>query len=428
MEISPISVSLSPLRLTGRWLFMARMLWFVVLLLAIVKATLGLPLYFDEKNDVCTASHEICQQGNSLNAEQVQALGSSGISLSTYAWGSLVWKVFTSVIWASIGLAIFLLQPKEWLALIASSMMIVFVSAGYEYQISAAYPSLGIAAELIFNLGNILMFLFIGLFPSGRFSPRWMRWYWLVMVAISILPSSEWIQNSNLANAFIVVFWISFLVLGPFSQIYRYRNESNAVERQQTKLVVLGFAAFAGILLVGSTSMTVLPKNGMALILLDTYLFDIAGLLIPLSIGLSILRYRLWEIDLIIRRTLVYSLLTLTLGLIYLGAVVTLQNLLGSLTGERQSEIVTVISTLAVAALVSPLRRRIQDFVDRRFYRKKYSAEQALAAFALHARNETDLDELTGRLVDVIQETIQPAHASLWLSEGAPKLKTTREY
>jgi hypothetical protein len=422
------SISASPLRFTGRWLFIARMLWFVVLLLAIGKATIGLPLYFDEKNDVCTASDEICRQGNSLNAAQVQALGSSGISLSTYAWGSFLWKVFTSVIWASIGLAIFLLKPKEWLALVASSMMIVFVSAGYESQIIVAYPSLGTAADLIFNLGNILMFLFIGLFPNGRFSPRWMRRYWLVMVAVSILPSSEWIQNSNLANSFIGVFWISFLVLGPFSQIYRYRNESNAVERQQTKLVVLGFAAFAGTVLVGSTSMTLLPENGMASILLDTFLFDIAALLIPLSIGLSVLRYRLWDIDLIIRRTLVYSLLTITLGLIYLGAVVTLQNLLGGLTGERQPEIVTVVSTLAMAALFTPLRRRIQSFIDRRFYRRKYNAERALASFALHARNETDLDELTGRLVDVIQETIQPAHASLWLSEGAPKLETTREY
>jgi hypothetical protein len=150
--------------------------------------------------------------------------------------------------------------------------------------------------------------------------------------------------------------------------------------------------------------------------------------LLPLAIVISILRYRLWDIDLIIRRTLVYSTLTLTLGLIYLGAVVTLQNLLGGLTGERQPEIVTVISTLAMAALFTPLRRRIQSFIDRRFYRKKYNAERALASFALHARNETDLDALTGRLVDVIQETIQPAHASLWLSEGAANLETNREY
>jgi hypothetical protein len=362
MHISSTRSSSSPLRLTGRWLFLARWVWLLVLVLTVGKTALGLPLYFEEKNDICTASDEVCRQGNSLNAEQVQALGLSGISLSTYASGSLVWKVINSVIWASIGLAIFLLQPKEWLALIASSMMIVFVSAGYEIQISAAYPSLGIAAELIFNLGNILMFLFIGLFPNGRFSPRWMRWYWLGMVSISILPITAWLQDSNIANVFFVIFWISFLLLGPFSQIYRYRNESNAVERQQTKLVVSGFAAFAGTLLVGSTSMTVLPENGMALILLDTFLFDIAGLLIPLSIGLSILRYRLWDIDLIIRRTLVYSLLTLTLGLIYLGAVVTLQNLLGGLTGERQPEIVTVISTLAIAALFTPLRRRIQGF------------------------------------------------------------------
>jgi hypothetical protein len=235
------------------------------------------------------------------------------------------------------------------------------------------------------------------------------------MVAVSILPSSEWIQNSNLANSFIGVFWISFLVLGPFSQIYRYRNESNAVERQQTKLVVLGFAAFAGTVLVGSTSMTLLPENGMASTLLDTFLFDIAALLIPLSIGLSILRYRLWDIDLIIRRTLVYTVLTLMLGSVYFGTIVFLQNLLGGLTGERQPEIVTVISTLAVAALVSPLRRRIQDFVDRRFYRKKYNAEKLVLAFSTSLREEVDLNELTNSLVSLVQESMQPEHVHLWL-------------
>jgi hypothetical protein len=314
----------SHLQLAGRWLFSARMFWLLVLVLTVGKTAIGLPLYFAEKNSVCMASDEVCSLGNSLSTRQVQTLESTGISLTTYARLSLAWALITSAIWAGIGLSIFLLRPKEWLALIASAMMIVFISAGHESQISAAYPSLGTAAEMIFNLGNILLFLFIGLFPNGRFSPRWIRWYWFGTIAISVLPSSIWLQNSRIANLFIGIFWVSFLLLGPFSQIYKYRNESNAIERQQTKWFVLGFVAFAGTLLVGFIAQSILLQAGIGQILLDSFLFDSAGLLIPISIAISILRYRLWDIDLLIRRTLVYSTLTASLAMIYLGTVIVL--------------------------------------------------------------------------------------------------------
>jgi hypothetical protein len=308
----------------------------------------------------------------------------------------------------------FLLRPKEWLALIASAMMIIFVSAGHESQINAAFPSLGTAAEMIFNLGNILLFLFIGLFPNGRFSPRWIRWYWLGTIAISVLPSSIWLQNSRIANVFIGIFWVSFLLLGPFSQIYKYRNESNAVEKQQTKWFVLGFVAFAGTLLVGFIIQSILPQAWIGQILLDVFLFDSAGLLIPISIAISILRYRLWDIDLLIRRTLVYGVLTISLGLVYFGGVVLLETLLRPLAGG-ENQLAIILTTLAIAALVAPLRRRIQQDIDRRFYRKKYSAEQALATFSALASQETDLATLTGQLVGVVQETLQPQQVSLWL-------------
>jgi hypothetical protein len=407
--------SFSHLQLAGRWLFSARMLWFLILLLTVGKTALGLPLIFAEKNSICMASDEICSLGNSLSTRQVQTLESTGISLTTYARLSLTWELITSAIWAGIGLLIFFLRPKEWLALIASAMMIVFISAGTESQISTAYPSLGTAAEMIFNLGNILLFLFIGLFPNGRFSPRWIRWYWLGIVVISVLPSSIWLQNSDIANEFYVIFWVSFLLLGPYSQIYKYRNESTAVERQQTKWFVLGFAAFAGTLLVGFVSQSMLPQDGIVQILIDTFLFDSAGLLIPISIAISILRYRLWDIDLIIRRTLVYGGLTVTLALIYFGGVVLFQGILSAITGESRSEIVTVATTLAIAALFTPLRKRIQQDIDRRFYRKKYSAEQALATFSALARQETDLATLTGQLVSVVQESLQSERVTLWL-------------
>jgi hypothetical protein len=155
-------------------------------------------------------------------------------------------------------------------------------------------------------------------------------------------------------------------------------------------------------------------------VLLDVWssiVFDLAILTFPTSIGIAILHYRLYDIDIIIRRTLIYSVLTALLALIYFGSVVVLQSFVWLLTGDTQSDLVTIAATLAIAALFQPVRRRIQAVIDRRFYRRKYDAQQTLQAFSVKMRDETDLDQLTGDLVQVAQATLQPAHVSVWLRE-----------
>jgi hypothetical protein len=149
-------------------------------------------------------------------------------------------------------------------------------------------------------------------------------------------------------------------------------------------------------------------------------------LVFPVSVFFSILRYRLWDIDTLINRALVYALLTGSLALVYFGSVVLLQSIFQAFTGQR-SPFVVVASTLAIAALFKPLQRRIQDMIDRRFYRRKYDAEQVLARFSATVRDEVDLDNLTGSLLAVAEETMQPEQTSLWLAEPQRQTQTRDE-
>jgi hypothetical protein len=184
--------------------------------------------------------------------------------------------------------------------------------------------------------------------------------------------------------------------------VVRFRR-SRGVERQQMKWFV-----YAAALILPAPAVDQLPDfiNGvwLALVLIAT----------SMAIGIAVLRYRLYDIDVVINRTLVYGSLTAILVAVYLSGIVVLQRLFVVLTGER-STLAVVASTLVIAALFNPLRRRIQSFIDRRFYRSKYDAANTLQSFSSKLRDETDLDALNNELVGVVRETMQPAHVSLWL-------------
>jgi hypothetical protein len=199
--------------------------------------------------------------------------------------------------------------------------------------------------------------------------------------------------------------------LAILSTIVGYRRSPSEVVRRQLRWIV-----WAGVVAnLPWVMLTVIPSLIGRSPLLSPGLIGVLWCTIPTALAISILRERLFDIDLIIHRTLVYSVLTGLLALVYFASVVLLQTLLQVAAGQRQSAFVIVLSTLAMAALFNPLRRRVQDFIDRRFYRRKYDAQKILAAFSASLRDEVEIEALSERLIAVASETMQPAHASLWL-------------
>jgi hypothetical protein len=226
-----------------------------------------------------------------------------------------------------------------------------------------------------------------------------------------------------------LVYWgvyMSAIVLGAiYAQVYRYRHVSTPTARQQTKWVMFGLLLWWSLMFmlwipysIESSLPPGSPRPWWTLVSSAGWWLTLA--IVPLSLSIAVLRYRLYDIDVVINRTLVYGSLTLMLGLVYFGSVASLQYAFRALTGhEVFPQLTIVISTLAIAALFDPLRRRIQGFIDRRFYRRKYDAVTTLAAFSARLRDETDLVTVSEELVSVVRETMQPEHVSLWLRSDA---------
>jgi hypothetical protein len=304
------------------------------------------------------------------------------------------------------------------MALFSAFALLMFGGAAFNSDVSeaaaAAYPALSLPVYLLEYVGQVAYTIFFYVFPDGRFVPRWARWLVLVWAVLLVpdvfFPRSPW----NLLDGPLFFGLIGGAVL---AQAYRYWRVSTPVHRQQTKWVVF-VTAVAGAGLVGTstlgTAVPAIEQSGPLGQMIGTTLSEGFVLLIPLSIGVAMVRSGLYEIDIIINRTLVYGSLTATLVALYFGAIVALQRVFVFLTGQK-STLAVVASTLLIAALFNPLRRRIQSFIDRRFYRRKYDAARTLEAFSAKLRDETDLEALNYELVDVVRETMQPAHVSLWL-------------
>jgi hypothetical protein len=408
--------------LRGRWLLIARVIWLAIAACCLVIWIVGIPLDYANLGKVCTVAP--CDQDPTPDSlVQFQA---SGLSLGFYAAYTGTVGLLFGLLYLVFAILIFWRKSDTWIGLLTSLFLLTYgVSQTDADDVLKAFPALAGLISQLLPIGFICLAFFLYLFPDGHFAPRWTRWVVLAWIPLFLVSS-----NVLPEGGFIFILF-GFLVLSLYAQVYRYRRISTPAQRQQTKWVVFGTVVFilgtVGLLTVANLIEAWQVAGSFAALAGNTA-FYIAQACIPLSLGIAILRSRLWDIDVIINKTLVYGSLTGLLGALYVVPILGLEALGDAITGPAAQEpVALVVSTLAIAALFQPVRRRLQAFIDRRFYRRKYNAEKTLATFSATLRNEVDLNELRGHLLAVVQETMQPAHVSLWLrTPGQQSLEPTQ--
>jgi hypothetical protein len=409
-EALPAALPTPPGRGRWNWHRVAQGVWIVLTLVLLVTFVANIPAFYQSSRTGCTQPSPVDCATGLLTPGNFQALTRLHFSVTAVAAFLATLTLAVSVLYWMVGLLIFWRKSQEWMGLFASLLLVMLGATGiYGFFGATQTP------QLVQLLTNITFFLLVPVggvffltFPTGHFTPRW-TWVAFVLYMLSSLPFMPPLAS----------FLTYFLPVGV--QVYRYVRIYDAVQRQQTKWFVFGFSVGFSFLAIDYVLGAVVPGLGAPdswYQLLDALTWLLIWTLLLLSMGIAILRYRLWDIDVLINRALVYGSLTALLVALYVGLILALQALVHAVSGSlSQQPLVIVASTLVIAALFQPLHRSIQALIDRRFYRRKYDAARITAAFSSTLRNEVDLDQLREQLLAVVQETMQPAHVSLWVRQ-----------
>ncbi len=400
------------------WLNITRGLWIVLAGLSVVVLVASIVIALGEPLPSCVNPQTVCGPW-SVTQEDAQLAGELGLPAGLVKAMYFLTSLLTKLAFIGAGLLIFLRRSDDWMAQLLSLMLVMFAVEG----ISNLGPAMPLVSAL-YLIPGVIFVLLPFIFPSGRFVPRWTRWalviLLLVTVPVMLLPTTSAPISTALFSALTLLGFGAWIVIAGYAAVHRYRRVSSPSERQQTKWVVGGFMVTCllfipfALVVIWFPPDTPTPQRLAFMLLVFIPIYLLCYLAIPAGVAFAILRYRLWDIDVIVRKTLVYSVLTALLALVFFGIVTLMSGLFSAITGQR-SALAIVASTLVIAALFTPLRRRVQNGIDRRFYRKKYNAQQVLARFAQTARDETDLDALLAELTGVIQETLEPESITIWL-------------
>ncbi len=402
------------LALSRGWLRIARISWLAVATFSLVIFVAGMLARLVAEPPSCIDPASTCLPG-AISREDIEIAAEMGFNLRPIGFLS---DLLARVSVGMLGILIFIRMRNDWVAMLFSlSIMTVLVEGGYE--------NIGIldrVQDIILLIGTVLFMPVPFIFPNGRVEPPFMR---KAIIPISIAAAfgfMSWIFTpvSGVWSALASIIWGSLAIV---SLVYRFRAASNPVERQQIKWIVLGLGAAVFVGMVFSIISSIYPVNqpspgrirAMAIPLI---IYPLGYGFFAYAIFVAMTRHRLWDFDWIIRRTLQYSLLTGVLGLVYFGSVVMLQSIAARFFGATESPVVTVLSTLILAALFNPLRTRFQWVIDRRFYRTKYNLDQALIQFSFVAREEVDLERLCAEIMTMVDRSLQPQKISLNIDSG----------
>ncbi|MBV7326874.1 GAF domain-containing protein [Chloroflexi bacterium TSY] len=410
VESNHLNQNLDPLshrRLNGIGLIGARLLWAVVFIAHVGAFLYLLPAYYDRKLQL---------------AESIVTRATAPL----YAGAFVARDVLTMVVFVLFAIIIFWRRPDTTMT-IFTSILLIQMGAGTGFvfgNVPADLPFGQLLGGLAQDAIGVTVGAFLFVFPNGRFRPRWTKFLVIGMAALTLLwttfPRSSPLHTTNIIDApgwdFVQTLYI-LTSLGVM--IYRYRNTRVAIERQQSKWLIytLTVLVFSQLLWVVFSSLQITDTPDLFFDLgIATIFFFLPSLGIPISIAFAILQYRLWDIDVLVNRSLVYVTLTGFLGILFFASVYLLQIGFRTLSGQS-SEVAIVLTTLLIAVLARPMHGRVQDLIDRAFYRSKIDAQKAVLDFTREVRMIVDRDELLKRLVEKLTSLLQVASVAIFLQD-----------
>jgi ABC-type antimicrobial peptide transport system permease subunit len=377
----------SKTKLYGLRLTLARIIWFAAVIGVMIVFFAAIPARHAALKTVVTNANPISLH---LQPGDLATLESLGLSLDFYATYITSQHVIVSAVYITLGLIIFWRKSDDWMAVFASLTMIVMGSQLSLYSpavdLAAMRPEWYVPVRLAIGAAALLFVTFFYIFPNGQFVPRWTRWAAIINAALAFVPAffpaSSWVNIYRWPYPALPVFYMIYYSPGVYAQIYRYRHTTTATQRQQTKWavwgLVLAFILSIILIVVVTLIFPVITRPGYAAVfaLISQTNFTIVMSLFAVSIGFSILRYRLWDIDLVIHRSLIYGGLTVILGVAFLLSLLLVQQVLQVVTGGMQSPIAVALSALLIGGLFQPSRHALRHFVDTRFYHLRADVHQ----------------------------------------------------
>jgi hypothetical protein len=402
---------------TAMGIQVARVLWIVYAFVAFIAFLFNIPAMLEKAGSVCS---EVCEW-YWLTHEAAAVLEQARIPISTYVISTAIPLFVTSIVFWIVGLLLFSRRSDQWFGLMIAYLLVNFGAIGPSAAFLSANPDTFVFAVLGSRPAYIFLQVLLLTFPNGRFQPRWT----VALIGLMFVNIFFWTTDDprlsidNWPPGLLQV-WLLIVFGTPLlTQFYRYARYYNRIERLQTKWLIVGVGlGLMPVTVIALALLIIPPSLGTQVfsVLVGAWFVSLLYLPVPIAVGVAILRYRLFDIDIIIRRTLIYTVLTGILAAIYFGGIILTQQLFRAATGET-SDIGIVVSTLLIAALFAPLRRRVQDMIDRRLYRRKYDVEQTLADFQKNLREDVDIETLKANLVNVVSDTMQPTKIALWVKE-----------